>query len=67
MQKKHLNKFRLSALGEKQLEEPLHKALDPHAVFTMPDHKLPPGTLTSWGFMQHVDLGQALAKVCVCS
>ena len=41
-------------------EHDLSSALDPHKVLSGSDYTLPPGQLTSRGFMQHIDLGQLL-------
>lgn len=62
-QRKLLAKFKLVPLADDEREPPLHTALDPRSVFTVADHESSPGTLTTWGFMQHVDLGQGLANV----
>ncbi len=41
---------------------PMSDALNPAAIFKTPDLHLPPGQLTTRGFMQHVHLGSALAQ-----
>eukprot|EP00605_Chrysophyceae_sp_TOSAG23-4_P002653 GSChrysophyteH1.ASY1.ANO1.2929.1 assembled CDS len=49
--------------GTLELNHPrsLPPALDPEQIFAVDDKELPPGQLTSRGFMQHIDLGAALA------